>query len=109
VERTRGKGGVRGMSLMEYVYGDDEGGDGSRLTDDVEAFRKKTSGLRTKEEEEALEKRMRSELERVLMWSREKFGEGEWKDATSAWVKNSEEVSQMNADMVSGGKGFREF
>jgi hypothetical protein len=45
----------------------------------------------------------------VLMWCRDKFGEGEWKDASSAWVKNSEEVSEMSKDMVSGGKGFREF
>jgi hypothetical protein len=30
-------------------------------------------------------------------------------DATKAWVKNSEEISKISGDMVSGGKGYRKF
>jgi hypothetical protein len=45
----------------------------------------------------------------VLEWCRAKFGDGEWVDASSAWVKNSAEVQEMSNDMVSGDKGWRKF
>jgi hypothetical protein len=95
--------GARGVekSLIEYVYGGEEPG---RLVDDVEAFRKRKVG-----EEGEIERRIRREGEMVLEWCRGKFGDGEFRDATRAWVKNSEEISKISGDMVSGGKGYREF
>ena len=98
-EKTRGGKGIE-KSLVEYVYGDEDPG---TLIDDVEAFRNRGG------EEEELEKRTRKELEMVLEWCKSKFGEGEWKDASSAWVKNSEEISKISKEMTSGDRGFREF
>jgi hypothetical protein len=89
-------------SLVEYVYGDTEPG---KLIDDVEAFRSKKAGG----SEEEIEERIRGELGRVLEWCKGKFGDGEWKDASSAWVKNSEEIQAMSNEMTSGDKGFRKF
>lgn len=102
-EKVKGGKGVDG-SLVEYVYGGDAE-EAGRLIDDVEAFRKQ----RGKDGEEAIEGRCREELEKVLEWCKSKFGEGEWKDASSAWVKNSEEISKMSNEMTSGDKGFRKF
>lgn len=103
IQAMKGKvaGGVR---FVEYVYGKDKGAP-RRLIDDVEKFR--TGG--GKEGEAELEGRIRGELERVLEWCKVKFGEGEWVDASGAWVKHSEEVRKKGEDMVSGGKGFRDF
>ena len=50
-----------------------------------------------------------AEAEKVLEWCKNKFGDGVWEDATKAWVKNSEEISKISGDMVSGGKGHRKF
>jgi hypothetical protein len=94
------------QTMVDFVYGK---ADANKFIDGVEAFRsKKTSQIRDGEEDE-LEKRGRGELERVLEWCKAKFGTGQWSDATEAWVKNSEEISKVSGDMVSGGKGFREF
>lgn len=104
-EKTRGGKGIE-KSLVEYVYGSTEP---AELIDDVEAFRKKKMGQRGNKDEEEIEVRIRRELEMVLEWCKRKFGEGEWKDASSAWVKNSEEISKMSNDMTSGDKGHRKF
>jgi hypothetical protein len=99
--KVGGEGGK--ASLLSYVYGDE---DPTSLINDVEAFR----GKKAREGEEAvLEKRIRQEAERIMEWCKIKFGGGEWEDATGAWVKNSEEIGKIRGDMVSGGKGFREF
>ncbi|KAH6642777.1 hypothetical protein C7974DRAFT_447540 [Boeremia exigua] len=90
--------------LLEWVYGEGEGG--MELIDGVEAWRK---GGRKGGEEGELVERIRAELGRVLEWCERKFGTQAWVDAREAWVKNSEEVQKMSNDMVSGGKGFREF
>jgi hypothetical protein len=76
------------------------------LIDDVEYFRKRKGGSG---ERGSLEETVREEMERVVEWCSKKFGTGEWRDARSAWTKNSEEVQRMSDLMVSGGKGFREF
>ncbi|KAJ4992800.1 hypothetical protein SVAN01_01846 [Stagonosporopsis vannaccii] len=93
--------GVKG-GLVEWVYGD-EGG--KRLVGDVQEWRKR------KEEggKEELEDRIKRELGRVVEWCVKKFGVKRWEDASSAWVKNSEEVQKISNDMVSGGKGYRTF
>jgi hypothetical protein len=90
-------------SLVEFVYPDEE--DAMQLIDDVEAFRKKKG----RDGEQEIEARIRREAQGVLEWCGRKFGEGEWRDATSAWVKNSEEIREISEGMVSGGRGWREF
>ncbi|KAH6868025.1 hypothetical protein BKA58DRAFT_411953 [Alternaria rosae] len=92
-------------SLIKFVYGDEEP---KSLIDAVEQFRSKKKIERTGDEE-GIEKRIRDEAEKVLEWCKNKFGDGVWEDATKAWVKNSEEISKISGDMVSGGKGHREF
>jgi hypothetical protein len=94
-------------TLFSYVYSNES--DANKLIDDVEAFRKDKNRRKEKGGGEELEQRGRRELEKVLEWCKGKFGEGQWKDATKAWVKNSEEISKMSGDMVSGGKGYRKF
>jgi hypothetical protein len=92
-------------SLINFVYGDEEP---KSLIDAVEEFRRKKKSERG-DDEEGIEKRIRSEAEKVLEWCKNKFGDGVWEDATKAWVKNSEEISKISGDMVSGGKGHRKF
>lgn len=101
-ERMKGAKGVEG-SLVIFVYGGDEP---TKLVDDIETFRKKK---RDEGEQEALEKRIREELGKVLEWCKSKFGTEKMVDASSAWVKDSEEVQKMSNDMVSGDKGHRKF
>ncbi|XP_014561974.1 hypothetical protein COCVIDRAFT_85459 [Bipolaris victoriae FI3] len=93
-------------SLVKFVYGDEDAGS---LIDAVEAFRKEKQAQRREEEEKGIERRIREEAEKVLEWCRSKFGSGVWRDATRAWVKNSEEISKISGSMVSGGKGYRDF
>lgn len=93
-------------TFVEFVYGES---DPSKLINDVEAFRRKKLSQRGEGEEEELEKRSREELQKVLEWCKAKFGTEPWRDATTAWVKNSEEISKISGDMVSGGKGHRDF
>ena len=93
-------------SLVVFVYGE-EGVDGAKkLIDDVEGFRRRKGG---ESEEGRLNERIREEMERVLEWCVKKFGTDRCTDASSAWVKNSEEVQKISNDMVSGGKGYRDF
>jgi len=97
--------GVEG-SLAGFVY-EEEGVDGAkRLIDDVEGFRKRKGG---ESEEGRLNERIREEMTKVLEWCAKKFGTDKYTDASSAWVKNSEEVQKISNDMVSGGKGYRDF
>jgi hypothetical protein len=101
------KGGAKGgTTMLEFVYG---GADPNGLVDDVQACRSKKQSQRGEGEEEGLERRARAELQSILEWCKAKFGAREWRDASKAWVKNSEEISEISAGMVSGGKGFREF
>lgn len=92
--------------LIAFVYGETGVEAAMELIDDIEFFRKRKGGAG---EKGSLEVTVREEMERVVEWCSKKFGTGEWTDARSAWTKNSEEVQKMSDDMVSGGKGFREF
>ncbi|KAG9195364.1 hypothetical protein G6011_00485 [Alternaria panax] len=92
-------------SLIEFVYGDEEP---KSLIDAVEEFRSRKKSDR-RDDEEVIEKRMRNEVEKVLEWCKNKFGNEVFDDATKAWVKNSEEISKISGDMVSGGEGHRKF
>lgn len=70
----------------------------------VEGLVKKGDGVK-----EVLEKGSLREIKAVVEYCRRKFGENEMIDATQAWVKPGEEHRKMGEEMVSGGKGFREF
>ncbi|KAI9711217.1 MAG: hypothetical protein M1820_002204 [Bogoriella megaspora] len=74
------------------------------LVDAVETFRKHGEG-----DEGALRKALEYETARLLQWCKEEFGEERWEDASVAWVRPGEDVRKIGEDMVSGGKGWREF
>lgn len=91
----RGAEGIE-RSLIDYVYGgetEDPGEEMARLIGDVERFRTQSPQSEKKEEEEAaIEKRIRKELEKILKWCERTFGDAAWLDASEAWVEHSEEV-----------------
>lgn len=103
VQAMEGKvtGGIR---FAQFVYDGDTYG-AEKLITDVEKWREEQDA----EGEELLAGRIQGELVKVLEWCRKKFGDGEWADASTAWVKHGEEVRKMGEDMVSGDKGFRDF
>ncbi|KAF1918085.1 hypothetical protein BDU57DRAFT_186411 [Ampelomyces quisqualis] len=103
--QTKGGNGFD-KTFVEFVYGES---DPDKLIDDVESLRRKKLGQRGEGEEEELEERSREELHKVLEWCKAKFGTELWRDATKAWVENSEEISKIGGEMASGGKGHREF
>ena len=70
----------------------------------VEDLMKKGKGDR-----QDLEKESEREIKAVVEFCREKFGEGEVSDARAAWVKPGEDHRRMGEEMVTGGKGFRQF
>ena len=70
----------------------------------VEALVKKREGNKQELEKESLR-----EIKAVVEYCREKFGEEEVKDATGAWVRPGEDHRKMGEEMVSGGKGYRQF
>ena len=74
------------------------------FTHNIEALVKKREGNK-----EDLQKESLREIQGVVDYCREKFGEGEVRDATAAWVKPGEDIKKMGEDMVSGGKGHRQF
>lgn len=92
--------------LLGWIYGGEKGKGREALIKDVEELRKRKSG---EEEKRELNERIRTEMTNVLEWCIKKFGTKEWTDASSAWVKNSEEVQKISNDMVSGNKGYRKF
>ena len=64
---------------------------------------------RGKGDREGLERESVREIKAVVEYCREKFGEGEVRDARAAWVKPGEDHRRMGEEMVTGGKGFRQF
>ncbi|MCJ1295492.1 hypothetical protein MMC34_007055 [Xylographa carneopallida] len=70
----------------------------------VEALNKKREGDR-----EALEKESVEEIKTVIDYCVEKFGTGQVRDASVAWVQPEETHRKMGEEMVSGGKGYRDF
>ncbi|KAJ4289728.1 hypothetical protein N0V90_011058 [Kalmusia sp. IMI 367209] len=104
VDRIGGKENDEHSNVVEFVYENDKE-EMERLIDDVGKIRTE----RRSQGEAELENRIRNELEKVLEWCRRKFGDGEWLDASAAWVKDSEDLRRKGEDMVSGGKGWREF
>lgn len=78
--------------------------DALKLIDEIERFKKKGEGQKNQ-----LEEQSRREIEGVIRWCEKRFGTECWKDATSVWVQPGENIRQMGEDMVSGGKGYRNF
>ena len=70
----------------------------------VEALVKDGEGNRGELGKESLR-----EIKDVVEFCKKKFGEEEVRDATGAWVKPGEEYRKMGEEMVSGGKGYRQF
>ncbi|KAI8943468.1 hypothetical protein NX059_001473 [Plenodomus lindquistii] len=105
IEKIGGGQGVD-KTLVVFVYGDDEPG---QLIEDVESLRRSKQNQQTAGGEEGLEKRIRTEGQRILEWCKTKFGTQAMEDASQAWVKNSEEINKISSDMVSGGQGHRKF
>ena len=57
----------------------------------------------------ALQKESRREIEAVINFGREKFGEAEVRDASDIWVQPSKEHKDMSSAMIIGGEGGRTF
>lgn len=94
-----GKGGKR--------EGEMDGG--QRFLNGVQAFGRGGKKVRSAEEEAELEKESRREIEAVVNFCVRKFGEGRWEDASSAWVKNSEEIQDLSDKQINGNEGHRKF
>jgi hypothetical protein len=45
----------------------------------------------------------------VFAFCEEKFGTGEWKDATKVWVEPSEHIREAAKKQLVGGEGWRQF
>lgn len=70
----------------------------------IEALNKTKEG-----DMEALGKESVKEITNVLEFCVEKFGKDKIQDASVAWKQPDGELKQVGQDMVSGGKGFRDF
>lgn len=80
--------------------------DGQKFLDAAQKF-KETRGKGP--EKVSLEKQSRKELDAVIEWCVDKFGTAKMVDASSAWVKPSDEIKKMGEDQVSGDSGRRKF
>ncbi|KAG8528267.1 uncharacterized protein KY384_007184 [Bacidia gigantensis] len=70
----------------------------------VEGFVKRKAGDR-----DSLGRQSISEINSVVEFCRRKFGEGEVRDASDAFVQDDERTREIKQSMLTGGKGFREF
>ena len=71
----------------------------------VEALNKRKEG-----DMETLERQSVEEIKRIVDFCVEKFGKEKIQDASVAWKQpEDEELKKLGQDMVSGGKGFRQF
>ena len=71
----------------------------------VEALNKRKEGNK-----EALERRSVEEIKKVIDFCLKKFGKEKMQDASVAWKQPEDgELKKLGQDMVSGGKGFRQF
>ncbi|KAL9015929.1 MAG: hypothetical protein Q9185_006697 [Variospora sp. 1 TL-2023] len=103
-------GNVAGSEVFEYVWEEGGGLDAAKgFIGEVEGLRRRKEGKGEGEAVERLGEKSLWEVKRVVEWCAGRFGEGRWEDATSAWVRPSEEYRKMGEEMTSGGKGFRKF
>lgn len=95
---------VGGSDVFREVWGVGGLEEARRFIGKVEGLVKRGEGDGGVMGEESLR-----EIKSVVGYCRGKFGEGEVRDARGAWVKPGEEHRKMGEEMVSGGKGYREF
>jgi hypothetical protein len=106
---------VKDSEVFAAVWGSNgDGGDaedgqaaidkGLAWVDEVEAFSKQRKG-----NGEELEKKGREEIQRAVEFCKGKFGAQVWSDAREAYAQPGGEQKQLGQDMVTGGKGFRQF
>ncbi|KAF5874260.1 uncharacterized protein Bfra_004267 [Botrytis fragariae] len=81
---------------------------GQKFLDAVQKF-KETNGKGSEKEKASLEKQSKEELDGVIEWCVNKFGTSKMIDASSAWVKPSDEIRKMGEDQVNGDSGRRKF
>ncbi|KAI9751472.1 MAG: hypothetical protein M4579_006044 [Chaenotheca gracillima] len=62
-----------------------------------------------KESLQPLETESARELETVIDWCVEKFGKGQWDDATGAWVRQSDKGRAIAEQQITGEAGGRRF
>ncbi|KAM3078085.1 hypothetical protein ACMFMG_002613 [Clarireedia jacksonii] len=102
--------GVEGHTWKSWkeVGGDDRHllDEGQKFLDAVQRF-KETRGREG--DKAALEEESRRELEGITHWCVQRFGTHKMEDASSAWVKPSDEIRQIGEDQVNGDSGRRKF
>jgi hypothetical protein len=79
---------------------------GQKFLNKVQAF-KESEGKEGSEQD--LLSESKREFDLVMEYCEKKFGTEKMVDASSAWVKNSDEIRQMGEDQVSGDSGQRKF
>jgi len=80
--------------------------EGQKFLDAVQRF-KETKGKEG--DRAALEEQSRRELDEITRWCVQSFGIHKMEDASSAWVKASDEIRKMGEDQVNGDSGRRKF
>ena len=94
-----------GSEVMRCVWGEGGGVEkGRAFVDRVEGLVKRGEGDRG-----VLERESVREIKAVVEFCRGRFGEGAVGEASGAFTGNDEMHRRINAEMVSGGKGFRRF
>ncbi|ATZ51968.1 hypothetical protein BCIN_07g05080 [Botrytis cinerea B05.10] len=81
---------------------------GQKFLDAVQKF-KEMNGKGSEKEKASLERQSKEEIDGVIEWCVNKFGTSRMIDASSAWVKPSDEIKKMGEDQVSGDSGKRKF
>ncbi|RAL66355.1 hypothetical protein DID88_006024 [Monilinia fructigena] len=79
---------------------------GQKFLDTIQKF-KETQGREG--EKASLVEQSRGEIDGIIEWCASKFGTARMMDASSAWVRPSEEIRKMGKDQVSGDSGRRKF
>lgn len=79
---------------------------GQKFLDAVQRF-KETKGKEG--DKTALEEESRRELDGITYWCVQRFGTHKMEDASSAWVKASDEIRKIGEDQVNGNSGRRNF
>lgn len=100
----------KSFKAVEGQQGNDDAAEkdaGQKFIDRVQML--KEGIIDAEGERKDLEQMSRQEIEVVVGWCVERFGTDRMLDATSAWVKNSEEIHKMSDDQITGDAGRRKF
>lgn len=106
---------VSDTEIMENVWGNRregvEGGKAFGFIYDVEKLdervKKGERNATVEKEQQKLEQESRRELAMIIDYCRQNIGLGEWGDARSAYVGNSEKIQQAGQDQIMGMKQRR--